>query len=79
MFNRLFRRKSQQPANPTVNYGMLFHQVMAGLAIGWPENQVQTVLAGHENDQEFLQWLYRYDQDVLQKNTDSSVVERLIQ
>lgn len=79
MFKRFFRRKSQPVEQPAVDYAVLFDQVMQGLTADWSAEQVQACLAGYENDEGFLQWLYRYDRDTLQGNPEPSVIERLQQ
>ncbi|MEM9978660.1 MAG: tetratricopeptide repeat protein, partial [Cyanobacteria bacterium P01_D01_bin.2] len=66
MFNRFFGRKPAPEKTPApVNYEALFDQVMAGLAAGWSAEQVKACLAGRENDQRFVEWLFRYDRKVL--------------
>lgn len=80
MFNRLFRRKSQPVAKqPTpMNYGSLFDQVLNGLAAGWSAAQVKTCLAGRENDQGFIEWLFRYDQDIWQRHPNLAMAESMV-
>ncbi|MEO0350697.1 MAG: tetratricopeptide repeat protein [Cyanobacteria bacterium P01_A01_bin.15] len=66
MFNRFFGRKPAPEDTPApVYYEALFDQVMAGLAAGWSGEQVKACLAGRENDQRFVEWLFRYDRKVL--------------
>ena len=36
----------------------LFDQVMAGLAKGWSVEQVKVCLAGREDDQKLIEWLF---------------------
>ncbi len=77
MLNRLFGRKPPAPAPPTpkVDYAALFNDVMTGLAAGWSPDQVKACLAGRENDQQFIEWLYGYGK---RKPIEPSVAERLV-
>ncbi len=80
MFHRLFRRQSQPEAKPPTptDYGTLFDQVMGGLAAGWSAEQVKSCLAGRENDQGFIEWLFRYDQDVWQRHPNLTMAEPMV-
>lgn len=59
MRNRLFGRQPTPPEEPPVDYGDLFNQIMEELAAGWSADQIRACLAGRENDQKFVEWLYR--------------------
>ncbi|MGD1856497.1 MAG: CHAT domain-containing protein [Leptolyngbyaceae cyanobacterium] len=76
MFNRLFGRQPNPPEEPPVDYKALFNQIMDGLAAGWSADQLKACLARQENDQKFVEWLYRYGK---REQIEPEVAERLVQ
>ncbi|NEZ62866.1 CHAT domain-containing protein [Leptolyngbyaceae cyanobacterium CCMR0082] len=76
MLNRLFGRQPTPPEEPPVDYADLSKQIMEGLAAGWSAEQVKACLAGRENDQKFVEWLYHYGK---REQIDPAVAERLVQ
>ena len=82
MFNRLFsRRPTPGEIAAPVDYESLFNEVMEGLAAGWTAGQVKAYLTGRENDQQFVEWLFRYDREVLQVEPEQyhQIAEQLVQ
>lgn len=77
MLNRLFgRRQPTPPEELPIDYEAVFNQIMEGLAAGWSASQIKACLAGRENDQKFIEWLYRYGK---REQIEPAVAERLVQ